>query len=171
MFSVEKYREVRLKKSVFGHFFQGDESSCAYNALKIITVYFDVVLYPYILRVTEVPIFEVLREIPKGLRKQFVSVLTAICNAHILVSVNYDELSYLEKVKKIAFHGPMIRVLVLHLTDYCNLRCRYCFIEGNIPENYKRQNMTSKYAGLWKNEAVFSLCQPSREKTFFPYLR
>ncbi|MBP6989693.1 radical SAM protein [Candidatus Shapirobacteria bacterium] len=144
MFSVEKHGKERLKKSAFGHFFQRDGSCCAYNALKIITIYFDVALCPYILRVTEIPANEVLKEIPENLKKRFLSALTAICNAHILVPLNYDEFSYLEKVKKIAFGGPRIRVLVLHLTDYCNLRCHYCFIEGNIPENYKRQNMTEK---------------------------
>lgn len=142
MFSIEKHGKEIMKKSVFGHFFQGDKSCCAYNALKIITIYFDAGLFPYILRITEIPATEVLEKIPGNLKEQFVSVLTAICNAHILVPVNYDELSYLEKVKKIAFGGPRIRVLVLHLTDYCNLHCRYCFIEGSIPEDYKRQNMT-----------------------------
>lgn len=142
MFTIEKHGKERLKKSVFGHFFQRSNICCAYNALKILTFYFDAVLYPYILRTTEVPPIEVLKEVPEKWKVQFLSSLTAICNAHILVPLGYDELSYLEKVKKIAFRGPKIRVLVLHLTDYCNLRCRYCFIEGNMPKDYQRQNMT-----------------------------
>jgi uncharacterized protein len=144
MFSIERHGKERLKKSVFGHFFQRDGSCCAYNALKIITIYFDAALYPYILKITEVPVVEVLREVPEKFKERFVSLLTAICQAHIIVPVEYDELGYLEKVKKIAFVGPKIRVLVLHLTDYCNLRCRYCFIEGNIPQDYKRQDMTGE---------------------------
>lgn len=144
MFTIEKHGKERLKKSMFGHFFQRDKSCCAYNALKIITIYFDAALYPYILRSTEVPATEVLEEISGNLKEQFLSVLTTICNAHVLVPFSYDELSYLEKVKKIAFNGPRIRVLVLHLTDYCNLRCHYCFIEGNMPEDYQRQNMTEE---------------------------
>lgn len=144
MFSIEKHGKERLKKSVFGHFFQREGVCCAYNALKIITIYFDATLYPYILRSTEVSAIEVLEEVPENLKQQFLSTLTAICNAHILVPLSYNELSYLEKVKKIAFGGPRIRVLVLHLTDYCNLHCRYCFIEGNIPESYERQNMAEE---------------------------
>ncbi len=144
MFTIERHGKERLKKSVFGHFFQRDKSCCAYNALKIITIYFDAILCPYILRTTEVPPAKVLEEIPVNLKEQFLSVLTAICNVHILVPFSYDELTYLEKVKKMAFSGPKIRVLVLHLTDYCNLRCHYCFIEGNIPEDYQRKNMTEE---------------------------
>nr|VFJ99494.1 MAG: uncharacterized protein BECKH772A_GA0070896_101644 [Candidatus Kentron sp. H]VFJ99775.1 MAG: uncharacterized protein BECKH772B_GA0070898_101684 [Candidatus Kentron sp. H]VFK04113.1 MAG: uncharacterized protein BECKH772C_GA0070978_101624 [Candidatus Kentron sp. H] len=34
--------------------------------------------------------------------------------------------------------------MVLHLTDYCNLKCKYCFIEGSISNNYKRGNMTAE---------------------------
>lgn len=144
MFTIEKHGKERLKKSRFGHFFQRNKSCCAYNALKIITIYFDAAVYPYVLRTTEIWATKVLEEVPENLKEQFLSVLSAICDAHILVPINYDELIYLEKVKKIAFRGPNIRVLVLHLTDYCNLRCRYCFIEGNIPKGYKRQNMTEE---------------------------
>ena len=144
MFNIKKYRKERLKKSIFGHFFQRGKVLCTYNALKIITIYFNAIFYPYLLRTTEIPIAKVLEEVPEVIREEFISVLTKICNAHILVPVNYDELIYFERVKKIAFNGPNIRVLVLHLTDYCNLRCRYCFIEGNISKGYKRQNMTEE---------------------------
>ena len=70
MFTIEKHGKEKLKKSVFGHFFQRDESCCAYNALKIIAIYFEVILYPYILRTTEVPTTKVLEEIPENLLKQ-----------------------------------------------------------------------------------------------------
>lgn len=162
MFSIEKYEKERLKKSVFGHFFQRDGSYCAYNALKIITIYFDAVLYPYILKVIEVPIVKVLREVPETFRERFISLLTAICQAHIIVPAEYDELSYLEEVKKMAFSGPKIRVLVLHLTDYCNLHCRYCFIEGNIPEGYKRQDMTEEVI----EKAIDKFSQVIANRTF-----
>lgn len=144
MFTIEKYRKEKLKQSIFGHFFRKDEVCCAYNSLKIITIYFDATFYPYILKVTETPIVEVLEEVPEDIKKQFVSVLVEICNAHILVPISYNELNYLEKIKKDIFKGPAIRVLVLHLTDFCNLRCHYCFIEGNMPEDYKRQDMTEE---------------------------
>ena len=36
--------------------------------------------------------------------------------------------------------------MVLHMTDYCNLRCKYCFIEGGQPENYTRKTMSEDVA-------------------------
>lgn len=136
------YGSKKLKQSVFGHFFYKAGSYCAYNALKIETIYFDAGFYPYIVETTETQISEVLEEVPVGLKEQFVLLLTEICDSHILVPVDYDEVSYLEKIKHLAFKGPSVRVMVLHLTDYCNLHCNYCFIEGNIPENYRRMDMS-----------------------------
>lgn len=34
-----------------------------------------------------------------------------------------------------------IRVMVMHMTDYCNLRCKYCFIEDQIGNGYSRKTM------------------------------
>lgn len=144
MFNMEKYGSKTLKRSTFGHFFARNELCCAYNALKIDTIYFNIELYPYIIKTTEVVISDVLKQVPYNLREKFISVLTDICNSHILVPVDYDEIAYIEKVKRMALKGSAIRVMVLHLTDYCNLRCRYCFIEGNIPEGYKRIDMTEE---------------------------
>ncbi|MBT9132432.1 MAG: Anaerobic sulfatase-maturating enzyme [Syntrophomonadaceae bacterium] len=135
-----------LKKSSFGHFFQKGEVTCAYNALRIITIYFDSSILPYLTMVPGKPIDEILAIVPAGLKDIFVKTLTNICQAHILVPNTYDELDYLEKVKAIAFKGPRVHTLVLHLTDNCNLRCRYCYIEGNIPKNYERRNMSAEVA-------------------------
>jgi len=87
---------------------------------------------------------KVLETVPEQLKNSFSKTLTKVCEAHILVPREYDELKYLEKIRRQIFDGPHVRVLVLHMTDYCNLHCRYCFIEGNISESYKRQNMTKE---------------------------
>lgn len=142
MFTIEKYKDHKLRKSKFGHFFFKDGVVCAYNSLKMETVYFAESLHEYIIMVTKQPIREVLRKIPKDMSNKFVDVLNRICNHHIFVPLDYDELNYLKEIRKIIFNPPSPRVMVLHLTDHCNLRCRYCFIEGGIGENYKRQSMT-----------------------------
>jgi uncharacterized protein len=144
MFRVGKYKDKRLRKSTFGHFFLESGIVCAYNALKIITVYFPETLYSYIRAVEEKTIREVLREVPEGVQDEFVDVLTQICDAHIFIPEDYEELGYLKKIKEKIFIAPAPRVMVLHVTDYCNLSCRYCFIEGNIGDGYKRQNMSQE---------------------------
>ncbi|PIY96887.1 MAG: hypothetical protein COY66_02500 [Candidatus Kerfeldbacteria bacterium CG_4_10_14_0_8_um_filter_42_10] len=143
MFSIETHKESALKKSVFGHFFHRNGISCAYNALKILPVYYNSALHPYLLKAMESSINNALTAIPQNLERQFVETLTAICQAHIFVPVGYNELEYLSKVQKIAFGLPQIRLLVLHMTDYCDLCCRYCFIEGGITPAYCRRNMAA----------------------------
>ncbi len=144
MFSLGRYKNQKLKKSIFGHFVQNHLAACAYNSLKVETIYFDYKFLPYLLATTEKKLADVIRDIPVTLRPHFTDLLEKICTAHILVPQGYDELTYLGKVRQIAFNGPHIRVLVLHLTDFCNLRCHYCFIEGNIPSGYLRQDMTEQ---------------------------
>lgn len=144
MFNIKKHSEIVLKKSTFGHFFVRGRVVCAYNALKIITVYFDEKLYRYILLTTKNSIQSVLDLVPESSKKNFINVLTKICNAHILVPQNYQEIDYLTQIQNLFIEKPAIRVLVLHLTDFCNLCCRYCFIEGNIPKTYCRKNMDEK---------------------------
>ncbi|HUD20633.1 MAG TPA: radical SAM protein [Candidatus Saccharimonadales bacterium] len=146
MFDVKTHSKTVLKQSVFGHFLQRDDITCAYNALKIETIFFKTGLYSHITSVIGKPVEEALAQVPDGLRSAFESVLTKICNAHILVPAAYDELSYLKQVQKMAFHGPSLRVLVLHMTDYCNLRCRYCFIEGGMSKEYVRRDMSKETA-------------------------
>jgi len=89
-------------------------------------------------------ISKVLSKVPKNLKSSFYDVLTKICQAHIFVPKDYNELNYLKKVRKLVLKKPNIRVLVIHLTDYCNLHCKYCFIEKNIPRTYTRKNMSKK---------------------------
>ena len=41
---------------------------------------------------------------------------------------------------------PYLMAAYLILTDVCNLGCKYCFIEGNFPENYQTSTMTWEIA-------------------------
>lgn len=138
------YGKYKLRKSVFGHFLIKKDIVCAYNALKITTRYFDINLYPYILKTLSSTPDTILKLVPTKFKAAFKKTMVGICKDNILVPKKYNEIDYLEKIKNSIFTGPNLRVLVLHLTDYCNLHCKYCFIEGNISDNYKRENMSIK---------------------------
>jgi len=144
MFSITEYGNKRLRQSLFGHFFEKDETVCAYNALKIVTIYFPKQLFPYIAKIPGRTVNEIIRSVPSDCLSIFRETVTEICQASIYVPQEYDEITYLERIKSQIFVPPNPRVMVLHLTDYCNLRCRYCFIEGNIRPGYQRQNMSFK---------------------------
>jgi len=146
MFDLKKNQNTTLKKSTFGHFLEKGETVCAYNALKMITIYFDRKLYPLVLGTIDNSIGRALQSVPRDLHRSYLETIKRICEAHIFVPTVYNEIKYLEQIQKIVFTGPKTRVLVLHTTDRCNLRCRYCFIEGNIPVCYTRKDMNESVA-------------------------
>jgi len=64
----------------------------------------------------------------------------------LLVPKNFDEDACFQKDKASLFNGPSIRILVLHLTDSCNMACRYCFIENGKRSGYVNCSMTGDIA-------------------------
>ena len=40
-------------------------------------------------------------------------------------------------------HPPSLETIFMLLTDVCNMRCKYCFINGNMPQQYEGSKMMS----------------------------
>lgn len=59
-----------------------------------------------------------------------------------LVSQNYDEDRILEEVRSHFLGKPAFGILYLLLTDSCNLRCKYCFVEGAMPNGHVFSTMS-----------------------------
>jgi uncharacterized protein len=57
-------------------------------------------------------------------------------------------LSLRRKQKESRFHSPMVRTLYLHLSNDCNLRCRYCSIESleRKPPSFRYTHMSPRTA-------------------------
>ena len=144
MFSLKNHGSVKLKKSMFGHFFEKNDVACLYHSLKILPLYFDITLQTYVHKLDRKSADAVLRITPTKLQPSMSELIEALCRDHFFVPVAYDEINYIDQVRNIAFRGPNIRVLVLHLTDMCNLRCKYCFIEGGKIEGYLNNQMSFK---------------------------
>ena len=128
----------RLKLSKFAHLYHRGNDVCFYNALSMDTVYFNKKYENIIKDIYNNKIdYNCLDFIEK-------TIIDRLRNAYIIVDEKYDENQIIESIKPNIFNGVNIRVMVLHLTDFCNLKCKYCFIEGGMCENYVRQNMTKK---------------------------
>jgi hypothetical protein len=149
MFSLERHGNLQLRKSRFGHFLERGDFACAYHSLRLETLYFDRILLTHLQAATRDPVAIVVERLPAGERARFASLLKRVCDAAILIPGEYRELEYLEEVRRRISFRPAIRLMVLHLSDHCNLRCRYCFIEGGIGEGYRRRAM-SAVALHWK---------------------
>lgn len=63
-----------------------------------------------------------------------------------LVSRHYNEEKIIEEIRKEFLDEPVFRILYLLLTDICNLKCRYCFVEGAMPLDHKFSLMDQKTA-------------------------
>ncbi len=132
-----------LRFSKWGHNLYNREKNvgCLYNALTMKTIY-----YPG-------ELFGVLEE----LRTQGNSIVSKITpklhnliekakQEKIIVDYHYNEFEILEKIVKKLFKGPNIRTLILLVTDFCNLNCKYCYIEKSLPKSYKHHHMSKKTA-------------------------
>jgi len=58
-----------------------------------------------------------------------------------LLPTEVDELKDLDKIKESLLGKVNFRMMYLLLTDRCNLRCSYCFLERQTPLRYQRLNM------------------------------
>ncbi len=126
MFSLLQHGTLPLRRSLFGHFFQKGDIACAYHSLKLKTIYFSAFLLPHLLRINDTSAQDVLLEAPVASQPKLLEMLGILCDAAILVPFGYRELDYLDKIRELIKFGPKTRVMVLHLSDYCNLKCRYC---------------------------------------------
>jgi len=63
-----------------------------------------------------------------------------------LVSPEYREQGILDQIREQFLSRPSYNILYLLLTDACNLRCRYCVIEGSIPLSHKFLKMKKETA-------------------------
>ena len=82
-----------------------------------------------------------------------------------IVRCDTDDFVLLDEKRKEYVRPVGLETLYLMLTDQCNLRCSYCFINNNMPSDYERRNMkwdVAKkaidvyFANLARNPAIFS---------------
>ena len=126
---------MNYKYSRFLHTYIKDDNVCMYHALTMDRLYTSLEEYN-----EAVKIFEKEKTI-KG-----ITLFQKAYEKRMIVQETYNEEEMLEKIRKSVFDGVNIRVMVLQMTDFCNLKCKYCFIEGGQPKDYKREIMSEDTA-------------------------
>ncbi|MDO6684603.1 MULTISPECIES: radical SAM/SPASM domain-containing protein [unclassified Agarivorans] len=142
MFEIKNHLKTKLRRSTFGHYFERNEHACAYNSLTMDRIYFDSSLLTFVNNLDGVIVNEILQKAPANKVEEISNLITNICNLGIIVPQEYDELSHLNLVNNSIFNGPRIRVMVMHLTESCNLKCKYCFVEGQYTGSNDRGRMS-----------------------------
>ena len=119
------------KYSRFLHLYERDSQMCLYNALTMEAIYTSKQEYDHA---------RILFSLTKLVGNN--TLLRKMKHHNMIIPDKVNEELYLDKIRNRLFVGPRIRVMVLHMTDFCNLRCKYCFIEGGQTANYHRQSMS-----------------------------
>lgn len=136
-----------LRFSRFAHVFQRDGIAALFHALKLKTVFVEKRLLTLVqeFRYGMAPnqLLESIKN--EKARKSLRQLISELANLEILVPIHYDEVSRLKKIQK-ANLRVSIGILYLLLTDQCNFRCDYCFVENAIPPLYSFSQMTKKTA-------------------------
>ncbi|MHB8391224.1 MAG: radical SAM protein [Acidobacteriaceae bacterium] len=70
----------------------------------------------------------------------------ALHSVSVLVDDQLDEEEVLANYQQQLTGHPDIHVCYLLLTDECNLRCKYCFIQNSLSRSYQRSAMTNNTA-------------------------
>jgi uncharacterized protein len=78
--------------------------------------------------------------------KEVFAILDELKKRKLVISVAKNEEEEIQRLKESFLSKPSFEILYLLLSDVCNFRCRYCFIEGSIPEGYKFSVMSEQVA-------------------------
>lgn len=123
----------KYKLSIFSHEYERDGVFCLYNSLKM-TMLFISETY-----------FEQYKQLKNGfdydLNKNNAFINELIANELFVLQCK-DELLCIRSIGELLSKNLNISTMVLQLSDYCNLRCKYCFIEDGIKDGYIRRKMS-----------------------------
>lgn len=120
----------KIKLSPFSHIFVKDDSVAVYNSLNHKVFYGDRSLLNLLNKFKNPSIFD--KNSPH---------IKKLLENEILVPKNFNIDASLNKVRRL-IDKPNIDSLYIVTTDKCNYACKYCFVEENIPLNYKFTSMT-----------------------------
>jgi len=125
----------KLRFSKFAHPYCKDGIVALYHSLTHDVLYLDKRIHDL---VTE--------KIGSKILPQESTIFCELIKHGLLVSSNFNEDAIINKIRKRFLGKPSIGILYLLLTDICNLKCKYCFIENAIPENHAFTLMDEKIA-------------------------
>lgn len=136
-----------LRFSKFTHLFKKDKTMAMLHALKLRTVFLD---KPLFLMVQEfeggaVPDKILNRIQNKESQDNLKQLILRLKELEILVPIRYNEMSVLQEIQKFNLRVS-IGIIYLLLTDQCNFRCDYCYVENAIPPFYKFSKMPKEVA-------------------------
>lgn len=171
---LEKDKALRMSKWTQVFKKNNSEYIALYHSLNMDIVFFEKKFIKLINALHLGTTVGYLYKIFRNFSVQIEEMIDELYRLEMIIPVQHNEMLLLEEKKKTHILSPGIETLYLIVTDNCNLRCSYCFINNNMPKNYHRDFMSFSIAkealdmffvNLAKNPPEYS----SLTKTIFFY--
>ena len=84
---------------------------------------------------------EHLRKVFNDISGELDAIIGELSRTGIVVPVDSDDMRLLEEKRTVYIRPPGLETMYLIVIDGCNLDCKYCFINLNMPEGYEHKVM------------------------------
>lgn len=141
-----KESKSELKISKFVHIFKSKNYYSLFHSLLFELIYIDQNSIELIEKFNDgLSLNEIENNFPSLINSQNLLLVENLIKSSLICSEQYD-IQLLEKTRQKFTGKPRINLMYLILTDECNFRCKYCFVEQLIPDNHKSIYMTEEVA-------------------------
>lgn len=132
--------DAKLKHSRFAFLFRKDNRYALYHSILQHVIYLDPDAKSLFANFyTPTSIRDALSNIRIEDQRNVSSLIQLLAEKKLLVSCSDTEDTYMDALCKNT--AVDIKLMYLIITDACNLRCGYCFIENSLPASYKHKYM------------------------------
>ena len=129
--------------SSFTHLFQKESVGAFFHSLNFEVIFMDSELSELISE-SEFPLISdnYRTQVPGNRVDDYLEAYKKMKKMGIICEDKDKEERKFQKTKQHLFTGPKIDVMYLLLSDQCNFKCTYCFVEKPIPKGYTFSNMS-----------------------------
>lgn len=149
-------KPIRLSK--WTHIMQRNGTYAVFHSLRLSLLFFEK-QYDNFLK--ELQLGTTLRYLRK-LNSDADAVIVELKRQYLVVPIDYDDNVILRKKQKEYVYKPSLETIFMLLTDACNLKCGYCFIKGNTPEQHQSIKIMSWNTAQETIDMYFNNLRPTK---------
>lgn len=90
------------------------------------------------------------------------NIVSELLEQQLIVPVNFDDRVVLCEKQTTYTGQPSLETIFMLLTDACNLRCGYCFINGNMPKQCPKTKTMSQEVAREATDMYFANLRPTK---------
>ena len=130
-------KPIRLSR--WTHLIQRNGTYAVFHSLQLSLIFFEERYGNFL---TELKLGTTLKYLRK-LYNDADAIVAELRRQQLVVTVGYDDNIIIRNKQKEYVYKPSLETIFMLLTDACNLKCDYCFINGNMPKQRQRAKVMS----------------------------